>query len=480
MQPVPRAAGAAARAGLEGKGDVAPRRAQRGDEPREERRRDREGEREGGHARVDGDLVESREPGGSPPRQEGDAGAGEQQAEEPRGRRDRGGLDEPLPDEPAAARAERRAHRRLLLAREPLREQQVRHVGAGDEQHEGDRPGEEEQRRPRAAHDRLLEGLDRHRGGGVRAGPLRGEPPRHHVHLGAGLRERRARPQPAEDAQEAVVAPLLLRAEDERDPQLRAGRPERGEPEPARHDRRDDVAAPVEREGLADDRRVGAEPARPEGVAQHDLVPRAALAEGAAERRRDAEEVEEGRRRLERGQLLRRAAPRQDRGPRVRGGHRLERSARALPLLEVRRRGRVARLALLRLVLEEGDEARGVAVSERPEQHVVDDAEDGARRADADGERQDGDQRHSRRAPEPSCGLRHLRPERVHHLRISFTGRPPLPEPPRRSAAAPSARRPRSTRRAGARSFGRTRRSSPSASPARWSCPRRSASGTAP
>ena len=53
--------------------------------------------------------------------------------------REQDALGQRLPGETQAAGAERRAYRHLALARRRFGEQQVRHVDARDEQHEGDR-----------------------------------------------------------------------------------------------------------------------------------------------------------------------------------------------------------------------------------------------------------------------------------------------------------------------------------------------------
>ena len=63
-----------------------------------------------------------------------------------------------LPDDPCAARAERLSHRDLPLARDRAREQQVRDVRAGDQQHEADGAEEHEERRPDISRQRVSSG----------------------------------------------------------------------------------------------------------------------------------------------------------------------------------------------------------------------------------------------------------------------------------------------------------------------------------
>ena len=69
-------------------------------------------------------------------------------------------LGEHLADEPPAAAAERRAHRQLPLARGRAHEQQVRDVGARDQQHERHRPHQREDRGPHVGDEVLVHRLD--------------------------------------------------------------------------------------------------------------------------------------------------------------------------------------------------------------------------------------------------------------------------------------------------------------------------------
>ena len=65
-------------------------------------------------------------------------------------------LDEQLTEEPAAIRAERMADGHLTLAAGGANQQQVRDVGAGNQENEPDRGQEHEQRRPHARHQLRL------------------------------------------------------------------------------------------------------------------------------------------------------------------------------------------------------------------------------------------------------------------------------------------------------------------------------------
>ena len=64
-----------------------------------------------------------------------------------------------LPEQPAAAGAKRRAHRELAVTCLGARQQQVREVRAGDQQHEADRGLQHPDRAAGAAEDLLLHGF---------------------------------------------------------------------------------------------------------------------------------------------------------------------------------------------------------------------------------------------------------------------------------------------------------------------------------
>ena len=141
------------------------------------------------------------------------------------GRRKHEALGRQLTHETPSPRAERRAKRHLVLPRRRAREQQVRHVGAGDEQDEPDGAEERHERRLRVLDDIVLErhDPDAHVGRLVH-GVLLPELPGDAVHLGLRLLERHARLQPAEDGEEREVARRRLAVvESQRLPDLRVG-----------------------------------------------------------------------------------------------------------------------------------------------------------------------------------------------------------------------------------------------------------------
>ena len=74
--------------------------------------------------------------------------------------RQRHALGQQLPDDASAAGADGRAQRHFTLARRGAHQQQVRDVGAGDEQDEGDGGAQNEQRGPRAPDEHRLHPLE--------------------------------------------------------------------------------------------------------------------------------------------------------------------------------------------------------------------------------------------------------------------------------------------------------------------------------
>src|SRR5262249_3431766 len=145
--------------------------------------------------------------------------------------------------------------------------------------------------------------------------------------------------------------------------------------------------------------RVAAEAALPETVLEDGH--RAAIGillvggEAAPEPGRDAEDLEEARRDVERLHAHRLADAGQGGGLAAPGREVLEDLVLIAPGDEVRRRGREAR-ELRRVRLHHADEALGFAVGQAAEEERVDDAEDGDGGADAERpgeERRDGEAR---------------------------------------------------------------------------------------
>ncbi len=162
-------------------------------------------------AAVDAHVVQARHAPGAQRVDARQAQRGEREADGAAGEREQDAFGEQLPQDAGAARAERRADRHLLLARHRARQQQVRHVRAGDEQDEPDRAGQHQQRRAHVADDFLLERDDVEREAAVRgihAGMLRAQPRRDAVHLRLRPADRHARLQLADDVVVLAVADL--------------------------------------------------------------------------------------------------------------------------------------------------------------------------------------------------------------------------------------------------------------------------------
>ena len=297
---LPRGAGSRALTGGTGRGAQrfvvgGRRRAQGWPEARDERGRQRDGERVEKHPRVDSDLRAAREGVAGERHERLGAPHGQHGPGRAPGERQRECLRQHLPEEAPAAGAESASDRDLPAPSRPAGKQQVGHVDAGDEEDERHRSEEKQQGFPRAAGDRFLQGHEHDAparvllriGGGQPRGD-RGE-----IRLRRG--ERHARLSPGDDG-EPVGASVLerLRVQDERHPDVGLAR---GVAEVARHDAADGPALPVERDRAADDAGVPAETPLPElpgknhaGLAAGVLV---RGVEHAPEKRRDPEDREE-------------------------------------------------------------------------------------------------------------------------------------------------------------------------------------------
>jgi hypothetical protein len=155
----------------------------------------------------------------------------------------------------------------------------------------------------------------------------------------------------------------------------------------------DRVRLAVEEDVLAHDRRVRSELRLPQRVAQkHDMVLADLVLvrpECAAERRPRAVDIEVVRGDALAAQLNRLLAPRQRRAPTGLRGHVLKHLVLLDPVEVVQRRDAVA--PAVRPLLEHADDAVGVGVRQRVQQHAVDEAEHRRVRADREGDRDDRD-----------------------------------------------------------------------------------------
>ena len=170
----PAAAARAASAFLEHLVQVHARGPQRGHQPEQQAREDRDGERKTQHPRIDRRVPQQfREVTRHDQREQARAPERQRQAEAAAGERQQHVLGEELLQQPSAARARGGAQRHLLLPRGAGRQEQVRHVRAGDEQHEADGSEQERQAVRRAAEERLVQRHDARGGGtGLLAAPF--------------------------------------------------------------------------------------------------------------------------------------------------------------------------------------------------------------------------------------------------------------------------------------------------------------------
>ena len=197
-----------------------------------------------------------------------------------------GAFGQELPDDAAAAGAERAADRHLPLPGARAGEQQVRHVRARDEEHESHGSENDEQTRPHVADEPVLQQDDF----AVRAPRGRKLPER------IGLPQlRRARPQfrlglrrcrtwrePGDDLTTLPAAPErggIAAIECVGNPKLGAGQ---GEVERRRHDPDDAPRLGIDQDVAPDDARIPAEALAPQRVTEHDHGALAGLLLGRA------------------------------------------------------------------------------------------------------------------------------------------------------------------------------------------------------
>ena len=137
--------------------DPAARRLQRRQNAEGEAGQERRGQREEGDRAVEAHVLEAwnvcrlrGDQGSGSPERDRESGRAAGEAEDER-------FGEKLTEQPSAAGAERDPHREFGPARRRAREQQVGHVGAGDEEHEADSAEEDEQRRTYRADHQILQ-----------------------------------------------------------------------------------------------------------------------------------------------------------------------------------------------------------------------------------------------------------------------------------------------------------------------------------
>ena len=175
----------------------------------------------------------------------------------------------------------------------------------------------------------------------------------------------------------------------------------------------------VQRDLAADDRRIGPESPAPEPIAQkHDLMPAFDFLlprEVAAERRLDADNVEEPGSHENAAQPLGLGAAADVDGRGFDGGHGGERRVVAAPVVEVRRRDRSVQAAFARPLLAERHHIARRGIRQRPPEHGVDDAEDRGVGADAEREGNECDERKGRLPPQHPRAKDNVLPKSIPH-----------------------------------------------------------------
>ena len=196
-----------------------------------------------------------------------------------------------MPNQHAATRAERRPHRQLALARDRARQQQVGHVGAGDEQDEKDGAHQREQRRPHVGDEVLANRLHVEvQARGLLGGESRSQLVRDAIDVRLRFGNRDARLEAADDADADVVAVALREVDAEGCPEVRprvdAGA--RAEQQLGARLQHADHFNPLhpELDDLADDFRIAAVVTLPELVTENPFLRRRQRSPTGAGRRR--------------------------------------------------------------------------------------------------------------------------------------------------------------------------------------------------
>ncbi len=294
----PRGGAAAAGALAQARGDAAAGRLERGQQPERDARQQRDRDRVGDDQTVETDLAEQRDVRGlgrhEGARRPGGEDEADTRAREPQHER----LGQQLPEEPGARGAEGGAQRELLLARRGAREEQVGHVGAGDEEHEADGTQEDEQGPSHVADHEIVEADRREGQRRVRLGKGRLQSTPDALQIGEDLRQRHARAGAADHGQVLVAARRCGRGVEGRAVlERRVHVSRRGEVSPPREHTDDRVRIAAHFHHPSDRGQVAAELALPEAVVEHGRVAAPALMllreEAAPDRHLQAEHREE-------------------------------------------------------------------------------------------------------------------------------------------------------------------------------------------
>jgi hypothetical protein len=392
-------------------------------EDQSRRHGDAECERE--HAPVERDLERARNADRVAGEERAEAGVAERGAECAADERKQHTFGQKLTQQPEAAGAEGRTDRELFLPRLGPRQNQVREVGAGDQQNEADRALQHPQRRADGADDITLQRLrlDHVSGRGspvrhVEVGPSRLLPfVDQPIDVGLCRLRRHAGLQASDQEQEVAAAAGRERFRIDRQ------RQEHFDPlvvdvVAGRHDADDARRGAVDRNDGADSRVGAAKVALPRRVRNDGDVfrawPRIVPGEMPATQRRHADGGHQFGRHQHRGH-----APRALGRTEIRGGDAIPADILkgAGPLLELgpfRQRHPEPVEVQFRERARDELELLGMRIRQWLEQDAVDDAENRGIRADAERQRQDGQRGIARASGKrPEC-VQHIVPESLH------------------------------------------------------------------
>ncbi len=394
----------------------------------------RDAEREEDDHRIERDLLGAWHEIVADVREERQRRGGESESEDAAAEREQEALGEELRHDPTSLRAERETDADFLAPAREAREQKVRDVRAGDQQHRRDRDEQHRVGLALVADEILLQEVRVQLRLRVDVGRMRLRVAgRDHIHRGARFGEADAGFQAREHVvEETAVVDLLLRKEcrfvrTRREYRHLVQRKSGGALWQHADDR---VGLAVQRQRLADDVGASREMLLPVAVAQERDRRGAGLVflgeEIAAEHRLHAKHREIVLRDDKALQLLRIARAGRDERVRRRhrnvGEHLLAFAHREHARPRDRRR-RKAAIGQQRLQLHD---AAGVRVRQRAQEDRLDHAEDRAVGADAEREREDRDEREDGRLGEGA----ERESERVHWSGISASGRAAMARPP--------------------------------------------------
>ena len=338
----------------------------------------------------------------------------EDETSDPANRRQHDSFGQHLPHEPPLPGAERRPDRQLATPSGRPHQEQIRDVGARNQQHEQHAALQDQQRRAHVA-DQLIAHADREPAEAARLRELRtGREPvvvaiDNRLDLRVQLIDGRAGAEPRDHHAELVAARVvghLLRRERERHQERDVARRK----VEVRGQHADDaVGAAVEADVAADDRLVPAESRAPERVREYRELVRFRLRllfrEAPAEERLAAERGEEGRRDRQGAKLLRLSSFRKRGRPSGKERRVLDRRRLRLAVQIVGDRHARLREPNQRIRVPHEDQPLRVRVRQRPEQNLVQEAENGGIGANSQRQRHHGHQGEDRLLAQRADGI---------------------------------------------------------------------------